>query len=100
MNRLMTLAAVAAMGFGAVADPFEVRVWRGETTVVRIPDFTESVLGQPGRPGAVPVDWDGLIPVTERDGVEWYIVECSKHFEDLSAVLPSYNFLKSKGLGA
>ena len=60
----------------------------------------ESVLGQPGRPGAVPVDWDGLIPVTERDGVEWYIVECSKHFEDLSAVLPSYNFLKSKGLGA
>ena len=58
----------------------------------------ESVLGQPGRPGAVPVDWDGLIPVTERDGVEWYIVECSKHFEDLSAVLPSYNFLKTKGL--
>ena len=58
----------------------------------------DAILGKPGKPGAVPVDWDGLIPVTEKDGVEWYVVECERHFEDLSAVLPSYNFLKSKGL--
>ena len=63
-------------------------------------DVTEfdAILGKPGKPGAVPVDWDGLIPVTERDGVEWYVVECERHFDDLSAVLPSYNFLKAKGL--
>lgn len=41
MKKMIVLAAVAAMGFGAVANPFEVRVWRGETTVVRVPDFTE-----------------------------------------------------------
>ena len=58
----------------------------------------DAILGQPGRPGAVPVDWDGLIPVTEKDRVEWYVVECERHFNDLSAVLPSYNFLKAKGL--
>lgn len=58
----------------------------------------DAVLGQPGRPGATPVDWDGLIPVTEKDGVRWYVVECERHFDDLSAVLPSYNFLKTKGL--
>ena len=58
----------------------------------------DAILGKPGEPGATPVDWDGLIPVTEKDGVEWYVVECERHFEDLSAVLPSYNFLRSKGL--
>ena len=58
----------------------------------------DAILGKPGKPGAVPVDWDGLIPVTEKDGVQWYVVECERHFEDLSAVLPSYNFLRSKGL--
>ena len=63
----------------------------------------DAILGKPGcdekgNPCATPVDWDGLIPVTERDGVEWYVVECERHFEDLSAVLPSYKFLKSKGL--
>ena len=41
MKRMILLAAVAAMAIDAVADPFEVRVWRGETTVVRVPDFTE-----------------------------------------------------------
>lgn len=63
----------------------------------------DAILGKPGcdkdgNPCATPVDWDGLIPVTERDGVEWYVVECERHFENLSAVLSSYNFLKSKGL--
>ena len=58
----------------------------------------DAILGKPGEPGATPVDWDGLIPVTEKDGVEWYVVECERHFDDLSAVLPSYNFLKAKGL--
>ncbi|MBO7721742.1 MAG: sugar phosphate isomerase/epimerase [Kiritimatiellae bacterium] len=57
----------------------------------------DAILGQPGRPGAVPVDWDGLIVATEADGVKWYVVECERHFEDLSAVLPSYQFLRNKG---
>jgi len=58
----------------------------------------DAILGRPGKPGATPVDWDKLIPATEKDGVEWYVVECERHFDDLSAVLPSYNFLKTKGL--
>jgi len=58
----------------------------------------DAILGKPGKPGAVPVDWDGLIPVAEADGVRWFVVECEQHFEDFSAVLPSYNFLKDKGL--
>ena len=63
----------------------------------------DAILGQPGcdengKPCATPVAWDELIPVTEKDGVQWYVVECERHFEDLSAVLPSYNFLKAKGL--
>ena len=63
----------------------------------------DAILGKPGcdengNPCATPVDWDALIPVTEKDGVEWYVVECEKHSEDLSAVLPSYNFLRTKGL--
>ena len=58
----------------------------------------DAILGKPGKPDAVPVDWDGLIPVAAKDGVEWFVVECERHFEDLYAVLPSYNFLKAKGL--
>ncbi|MBR3221277.1 MAG: sugar phosphate isomerase/epimerase [Kiritimatiellae bacterium] len=59
----------------------------------------DAILGQPGKPGATPVDWDGLIPVTEKDGVAWYVVECERHFDDLSAITPSYAFLKTKGIG-
>jgi len=58
----------------------------------------DAILGKPGKPGATPVDWDALIPVAKNDGVQWFVVECERHFEDLSAVLPSYNFLKCKGL--
>ena len=58
----------------------------------------DAILGRPGEPGAIPVDWDGLIPVSEADGVKWYVVECERHFDDLSAITPSYDFLKSKGL--
>ena len=58
----------------------------------------DGILGRPGRPGARPVDWDRLIPVTEANGTEWYVIECERHFEDLSAIAPSYAFLKSKGL--
>ena len=58
----------------------------------------DAILGHPGKPGATPVNWDGVIDVTAKDGVEWFVVECERHFEDLSAVLPSYQFLKSKGL--
>ena len=61
-------------------------------------DVTEfdGILGRPGRPGATPVDWDALVSATEKDGVRWYVVECERHFEDLTAVLPSYGFLASK----
>ena len=63
----------------------------------------DAILGRPGcdkdgKPCATPVGWDGLIPVSEADGVKWYVVECERHFDDLSAVTPSYAFLKSKGL--
>ncbi len=57
----------------------------------------DAILGQPGE-GAVGVNWDKLIPVTEADGVAWYVVECEQHDNDLFAVTPSYAFLKSKGL--
>ena len=58
----------------------------------------DAILGQPGKPDAVPVDWDGLIPAADEAGVEWWVVECERHFEDLSAITPSYAFLKAKGL--
>jgi len=63
----------------------------------------DAILGQPGcdangKRCATPVDWDALVPVAEADGVKWWVVECERHFEDLSAVTPSYKFLKSKGL--
>ena len=58
----------------------------------------DAILGQPGKPGATPVDWDGLFPVTDADGVQWYVVECERHFDDINgAVVPSFEFLKSKG---
>jgi len=63
----------------------------------------DAILGQPGCDAdgnrcATPVDWDGLFPVTDADGVEWYVVECERHFDDINgAVIPSFNFLKSKG---
>ena len=58
----------------------------------------DAILGKPGEPGATPVDWDRLIAATEKDRVDWYVVECERHGEDLSAVLPSYGFLRAKGL--
>ena len=57
----------------------------------------DAILGQPGRPGAVGVDWDRLFPVTDADGVQWYVVECERHCDTLDAVIPSFEFLKSKG---
>lgn len=57
----------------------------------------DAILGQPGKPGAVPVDWDRLFPVTDADGVKWYVVECERHADSLEAVKPSFEFLKSKG---
>ena len=56
----------------------------------------EAILGQPGE-GARGVDWDRLFPVTDADGVEWYVVECERLCDSLGAVGPSYEFLKSKG---
>ena len=63
----------------------------------------DAILGKPGldadgKPCSTPVDWDGLFPVTDADGVQWYVVECERHFDDINgAVIPSFNFMKSKG---
>ena len=58
----------------------------------------DAILGQPGKPGAVPVPWDTLFVASDADKVEWYVVECERHFDDpKAAVVPSYEFLKSKG---
>ena len=63
----------------------------------------DAILGKPGMDEngnvvAVGVDWDKLLVASEADGVQWYVVECERHFEDLSAVTPSYKFLKGRGL--
>ena len=63
----------------------------------------DAILGQPGcdqngKRCATPVAWDALFPVTDADNVQWYVVECERHFDDpKGAVIPSFNFLKSKG---
>ena len=62
----------------------------------------DAILGKPGcdengKSCATPVDWDALFPVTDADGVEWYVVECERHFDTLDAVRPSWEFLHSKG---
>jgi len=56
----------------------------------------DAVLGQPGD-GAVGVAWDRLFPVTDADGVKWYVVECERHFESLMPITESFKFLQSKG---
>lgn len=57
----------------------------------------DAILGQPGQPGAVGVDWDRLAVAADADGVKWWVVECERHFETLDAITPSFAFLKSKG---
>lgn len=57
----------------------------------------EGILGRPGE-GSVGVDWDKLIVATEADGVEWYVVECERNFDSLKSIIPSYAFLRGKGL--
>ncbi len=56
----------------------------------------DGILGRPGEPGAQPVAWDALVKAAAKDGVEWFVIECERHFDDLSAVLPSYDFLRRK----
>ena len=57
----------------------------------------DAILGQPGKPGAKGVDWDALFKATDKDGVEWYIVECERHCDSFDAIVPSFEFLRSKG---
>jgi sugar phosphate isomerase/epimerase len=57
----------------------------------------DAILGQPGKPGATPVPWDDLFPVTDADGVKWYVVECERHEDTFDAIKPSIEFLRSKG---
>ena len=58
----------------------------------------DAILGQPGKPDAVPVPWDKLFVASDANKVEWYVVECERHFDDpKGAIVPSFAFLKSKG---
>ena len=58
----------------------------------------DAILGKPGKPDAVPVPWDKLFVATDKNKVEWYVVECERHSDDpKGAVAPSFAFLKSKG---
>ena len=58
----------------------------------------DAILGQPGKPDAVPVPWDRLFVASDKNKVEWYVVECERHFDDPNgAVKPSFQFLRSKG---
>ncbi len=62
----------------------------------------DAILGKPGcdengKRCATPVNWDALFPITDADGVEWYVVECERHFDSLDAVKPSWEFLHQKG---
>ncbi len=57
----------------------------------------DAILGQPGQPGAKGVEWDRLFPITDADNVQWYVVECERLCNNLNAVKPSFDFLKSKG---
>lgn len=58
----------------------------------------DAILGQPGKPGATPVPWDRLFVASDKNRVEWYVVECERHFDDPNgAVKPSFQFLRSKG---
>ena len=60
----------------------------------------DAILGQPGKPDATPVPWDRLFVASDKNKVEWYVVECERHFDDPNgAVKPSIEFLKSKGRG-
>ncbi len=55
-----------------------------------------AILGKPGD-GAKGVEWDRLFPVTDADGVKWYVVECERHEDSLMAITESFRFLHSKG---
>ena len=58
----------------------------------------DAILGQPGKPDATPVPWDRLFVASDKNKVEWYVVECERHFDDPNgAVKPSFRFLRSKG---
>ena len=57
----------------------------------------DAILGQPGQPGAKGVEWDKLFKATDADKIKWYVVECEKHEDSLTAVKASFDFLKSKG---
>ena len=62
----------------------------------------DAILGKPGcdengKLCATPVPWDELFPVTDADGVKWYVVECERHEDTFDAIKPSFDFLKSKG---
>lgn len=57
----------------------------------------DAILGQPGQPGAKGVDWDAVAKAADADNVQWWVVECERHFDSLDAIKPSFEFLKSKG---
>ena len=78
---------------GCLTDGKGKRIWA---------DHFEGILGQPGSFNdgrkVKGVDWDKLFPVTDADGVKWYVVECEKNAANLTAIDASLKFLKGKGL--
>ena len=61
----------------------------------------DAILGEPGKnadgTSVKRVEWERLSPVAEADGVVWFVVECERHEDDLSAVGPSFEFLRRNG---
>ena len=69
----------------AGGDPCEwFRKFPGRSPTIHAKEvFAKGAPGILGRPGTEAdgkprkgVDWDALFPVTDADGVEWYVVEC------------------------
>ena len=84
-------------------EPFAKYPGRSPTLHAKEPGTDEpgfdAILGRPA-PGKPGVDWGKLIPVAEKDGVEWFVVECERHFDSLDAVAPSFAFLSAALAGS
>ena len=90
----------------AGGDPCEwFRKFPGRSPTIHAKEvFAKGAPGILGRPGTEAdgkprkgVDWDALFPVTDADGVEWYVVECETNPKSLDSVRGSIWFLRSKG---
>ena len=90
----------------AGGDPCEwFRKFPGRSPTIHAKEvFAKGAPGMLGRPGTLEdgsprkgVDWDALFPVTDADGVEWYVVECETNPKSFDSVRGSIWYLRSKG---